>query len=98
MIESNINLNYDRDDPVLIYIQNSLKKRGNKMNRYEKAILKEEKKLAQLFKETYDLYYLAQYQAILMLEVNLDMKSFKQLDNEVENLKRISNEESKNII
>lgn len=87
MIESNINLNYDRDDPVMIYIQNSLKKRGNKMNRYEKVILKEEKKLAQLFKETYDLYYLAQYQAIVMLEVKLDMISFAELDKKVNDIK-----------
>jgi hypothetical protein len=87
MIESNINLNYDRDDPVMIYIQNSLQKRGNKMNRYEKAILKEEKKLAQLFKETYDLYYLAQYQAIVMLEVKLDMISFAELDKKVNDIK-----------
>lgn len=79
-------------DDVLEYIQRSLQKRGNKMNRYEKAILKEELTLRNLYLETQDPYYLAQYQAILMLEVNLDMKSFKELDNEVENLKRISNE------
>lgn len=87
MIESNINLNYDRDDPVMIYIQNSLQKRGIKMNKYEKAILKEEATLRKLYLETKDLYYLAQYQAILMLQVNLDMISFGDLDKKVNEIK-----------
>lgn len=79
MMESTIHNSIVKDN-VLEYIQRSLQKRGNKMNKYEKTIIKEEKKLAQLFKETYDLYYLAQYQAIVMLEVKLDMISFAELD------------------
>lgn len=86
MMESTIHNSIVKDD-VLEYIQRSLQKRGNKMNRYEKAILKEEKKLAQLFKETYDLYYLSQYQAIVMLEVKLDMISFAELDKKVNDIK-----------
>lgn len=85
-MESTIHNSIVKDD-VLEYIQRSLQKRGNKMNRYEKVILKEEKKLAQLFKETYDLYYLAQYQAIVMLEVKLDMISFAELDKKVNDIK-----------
>lgn len=85
-MESTIHNSIVKDD-VLEYIQRSLQKRGNKMNRYEKAILKEEKKLAQLFKETYDLYYLAQYQEIVMLEVKLDMISFTELDKKVNDIK-----------
>ena len=86
MMESTVHNSIVKDD-VLEYIQRSLQKRGNKMNRYEKVILKEEKKLAQLFKETYDLYYLAQYQAIVMLEVKLDMISFAELDKKVNDIK-----------
>lgn len=97
MMESAFNNSIIKCD-ILEYIQRRLEKRGIEMNKYEKAILKEELTLRNLYLETQDPYYLAQYQAILMLEVNLDMKSFKELDNEVENLKRISNEESKNII
>lgn len=89
MIESNINPNYECDDSVINYIQNSLKKRGNKMNKYEKAIKKEEETLRRLYKASNDMYYLAQYQEILTLEVQLDMISYGELDKKVEELKEV---------
>lgn len=82
MMESAFNNSIIKCD-ILEYIQRRLEKRGIEMNKYEKTILKEELSLRNLYLETKDTYYLAQYQAILMLEVNLDMKSFKELDNEV---------------
>ena len=95
MIESVFN-NIIKCD-ILEYIERRLEKRGIEMNKYEKAIIKEEVTLRNLYLETKDTYYLAQYQAIMMLEVNLDMKSFEELDKEVKRITKITNEEKEMI-
>lgn len=88
MMESTIHNSIVREN-VLEYIQRSLQKRGNKMNKYEKAIKKEEETLRRLYKASNDMYYLAQYQEILILEVQLDMISYGELDKKVEELKEV---------
>lgn len=86
MMESAFNNSIIKCD-ILEYIQRRLEKGGIEMNKYEKAIIKEEVTLRNLYLETKDLYYLAQYQAILMLQVNLDMISFGDLDKKVNEIK-----------
>ena len=88
MMESAFNNSIIKCD-ILEYIQRRLEKRGIEMNKYEKTIKKEEETLRRLYKTSNDMYYLAQYQEILTLEVQLDMISYDELDKKVEELKEV---------
>lgn len=55
----------------------------------KKQLKKEEETLRRLYKASNDMYYLAQYQEILTLEVQLDMISYGELDKKVEELKEV---------